>query len=181
MDYLAGGQAITVVVQVWSWVGWCNGYFVRSGSHGVRIVIAVIWSAWFPLDPQTIATKAPPRPGSYKISCGKRIERLVGEDEDGVLMIGESSDLQYRIGQFHRTVLDPKTSSHSEGNTFYNLAMREHFPISTLRFRFAVTESKREARALEEKELNDYENVHLELPPLNTARQHERKETRKPR
>ena len=139
---------------------------------------AIRWSVWFPLEPEYIA-KAPHLPGSYKISCGEVVKRLVGEDKDGILMVGESEDLQRRIGQFHESISVSKAVSHSEGNTFYNLTMKEHFPISSLRFKFATTTTKADARSLEERELNDYENVHLELPPLNSARQHRRKETRK--
>jgi hypothetical protein len=106
-------------------------------------------------------------PGAYKIVCSEEIRRLRGADPEGILVIGESVNLRNRVGQFIRTVIDEKNSSHSEGVTFYNLGMSTRFPVSTLRFKFAVTGTKAEAEALEAKTMKAYEDRHWEFPPLN--------------
>lgn len=125
------------------------------------------WKEWLTLDQKTIETCVPHDPGVYKIACARSLPRLVGWDQDGILVIGESKDLNNRINQFFRTITRPRTLIHSEGVTFHNLGMEDHFPISTLRFKFVIAEGKQEAEKLEALELKAYEDIHKEFPPLN--------------
>lgn len=137
------------------------------------VLMAEKWSEWQSLNIENIRN-LPTSPGCYKISCSKPINRLFGTDDEGILNIGESKDLNQRLDQFIKAVTIPdhmdivKGDNHSAGGKFSLLRLQEEFPVESLRFKFAITESKEEAERLEAKELERYEDSYLEFPPLNT-------------
>jgi hypothetical protein len=123
-------------------------------------------SGWIRLNKENLE-KIPDGPGIYKIGYPRTLNRAVGSDKEGLLVIG-SATLRHRIGQFHTSIReDTKTAPHSEGYRFHALGMAEFFPTENLRFKFKRTNNEKEAQRLEGEELVKYQDKHRELPPLN--------------
>jgi hypothetical protein len=110
-------------------------------------------------------------PGVYWIRTERTIERLLGRDDDGLLMIGRTTDLHARLQSFRRDAgrSDGK-GNHSEGVTYGELHLRSKFvPVEDLRIRWREL-TKAGAKREEGRLLRVYERTFGELPPLNRAR-----------
>lgn len=110
--------------------------------------------------------------GIYKIRIKNNpIDRLLGQDKQGILAIGKSNDLKKRLKQFYKGFTEGK--SHSEGKTLH-LIMKNNPKwgeeiIDKLEFTYTVTKTEEEAIKLEEKEIKTYFKKFGEVPPLNSA------------
>ena len=128
------------------------------------------FSQWFPLTDGNIQ-QVPSKPGVYEIRCkGKSVQRLLGKDDDGILDIGESLNLQTRLRTFLRCASDSNKGGHAAGMTFARLKLRlsrKGFLVDKLEFRWKTTDSKDEAYEAEGELLDAYVSRFGELPPLN--------------
>lgn len=103
-----------------------------------------------------------------EIASGKsvRIPRLRYYDEEGILMIGRTKNIERRRKQFVRSSLG--NHGHSEGIQWW---LVKHFSRLgeefSLVFDFIKVEDA-EATDLERKKIQEYFKKHLELPPLNS-------------
>jgi len=109
----------------------------------------------------------PSKPGAYVVAASRPITRAVDIDNDGILTIGETDDLRRRIQIFADCAIAHGNEGHMAGWRYAFLRFQRHFPYSTLRIRWKITETKQEANELEGRMLLAYLANHLELPPLN--------------
>jgi hypothetical protein len=120
---------------------------------------------------QTIASK----PGVYHIysldpkNKPKKLHRLIGKDEEGILYIGKSENLRERLRMLWR-VLNPdlKATAHTFGekyNTYQVLKL--NFPLNTLAIKFSCSNN---AKELEIKLIDEYINNFGEVPPFNSTK-----------
>ena len=125
-------------------------------------------SHWKPLNEETISG-APNTPGVYQIRCSNRpIQRLLREDEEGILDTGESSTLRTRLRTFLACASGRRNSGHAAGWRFDALSLgRRGFKIADLQIRWKTVDTKKEAYHLEGELLRDYSWKFGELPPLN--------------
>lgn len=126
------------------------------------------WSVWLKFSEGNLE-KVPNSPGVYEIRYPSSLQRFLDKDNDGILTIGESSNLYERIKNFWESI-NGKSGSHSEGNTFYFLHLEYVFDLNRLEFRYKETKDKEEAELEECKLLDEYEEKYGELPPLNRHR-----------
>jgi hypothetical protein len=110
--------------------------------------------------------------GLYRIQLVKddmpvKISRFGGIDEEGVLVIGRSNNIENRRKQFRRSARGHH--GHSEGVQWWliNHKSDNRFDEFSLRFAFVKISSEEEAKEMEEKELKEYFKKFSELPPLN--------------
>jgi hypothetical protein len=114
----------------------------------------------------------PETAGVYRIRALKADEqpvplrRLKCDDPEGILDIGKTAYLRWRIGEFQKAVLDGKTY-HSAGLTFHNYPYRDLFSLETLCVDWLETPNEEAARDLERQRLKDYRSRFLDFPPLN--------------
>ncbi|MFH0978973.1 MAG: hypothetical protein V1837_06775 [Candidatus Woesearchaeota archaeon] len=126
-------------------------------------------SEWLILDELEVK-KVPSKPGAYKISVFKadgtpiRINRFLGVDPEGVIDIGESTDLHARLQNFKRNI-EKGSGGHMAGWRFHFLKLYEKFKI--LKFSFEVCATKEQAYKKEYAMMKRYIDEHKELPPLN--------------
>lgn len=127
------------------------------------------WSKWRKLNRHELAC-VPKNSGVYQIACGDRkfIGRLLEEDMDCILFIGQSVNLNRRIKQFLGSISEENRSGvHSGGNRFYNLGLQKF--IKKLKFRFMSAENPDKAKAMEESLLERYQWEYGEVPALNNS------------
>ena len=124
------------------------------------------WTAWVPLIGLDLGT-VPNGPGAYVIATDRPINRAVGIDPDGILDVGESGRLSDRLWGFRQCVTVRGAEWHSAGWRFAFFRFDRHFPVNTLRVRWAAAESKAAAYRAEGQLLRAYLMRHGELPPLN--------------
>lgn len=147
---------------------WC---FVQVGKASDAVLNPKDWD-WRPLIGQEIK-KVPPQEGAYIVRAKNEyakiqvVRRCVGEDEHGILDVGESKNLRQRLGALLNCMGDATQTSHMAGWRYAYLGMNELFPIDRLEFAYRTTEDKEAAYALEGKILEAYVRRHYELPPLN--------------
>ena len=98
------------------------------------------------------------------------IDRCVGIDSEGLLLVEESKTLRARIRKLHKCVNDPYNDSHVAGWRYRYLGMEQHFPEDLLQIRFKACGSKDEASREEARLMREYIAEHFELPPLNYKR-----------
>ena len=121
-------------------------------------------------------------PGVYEIRLANlarqsiHISRLFGDDEEGLLAIGESVNLGRRIKEFHNAYTAGVFGRHSVGDRLFLVLMCQYSRFKTnyqnkswLQFRVMKLSSKAAAQAEEERLLKDYFKAHGELPPLNCS------------
>jgi len=109
----------------------------------------------------------PSAPGVYLVSVGRPIHRVVGIDKEGLLDIGESNDLRYRIRSFVRCATNRGCEGHMAGWRFAYLKMAQHFSLDSLLVRWATAPTKKAAKGMEAVLLAEYLGRHFEQPPLN--------------
>ena len=122
------------------------------------------WSDWTKLDN---LRDIPKEPGAYIIATEKKINRIIGKDNDGILSIGETDNLFKRIQMFLSCAEGKRHRGHNAGWRYYKLDLKKEFPIISLYICWKSVSSKKEAHHLEGEELKKYANKHYELPPLN--------------
>ena len=136
------------------------------------------WNKWLDIDNYAVI---PSSPGVYRIrlidSAGHSpvpVKRLLCQDEDGLLVIGESKDLRNRLKEFHK-VTKEKTGflRHSAGDRlllnliFRHISSKAFFDNKGLEVSFTKAQDKAGAQRLEELLLKVYFIQFGELPPLN--------------
>ncbi|MFH1510816.1 MAG: GIY-YIG nuclease family protein [Candidatus Woesearchaeota archaeon] len=124
---------------------------------------------WCILDKLELS-KVPSKPGAYMISIfgndGQpiKISRFIGVDTEGIIDIGESTNLRKRLSDFKRNA-DKRCGGHMAGWRFNFLKLNEK--LWTLKFSYEVCATKEEAYKKEYAMMKEYVDKHKELPPLN--------------
>ena len=100
------------------------------------------------------------------------IPRFLGEDKDGIMVIGQSKNIKNRLKQFYKVVIENKKRPHSEGLTFHLLRevtkYNDKYETCTFQYTFSEVEEPKEE---EKKLLEDYFVKYGETPPLNYKRE----------
>lgn len=117
----------------------------------------------------------PSRPGIYKIYSldendnPRHLQRLLGIDEEGVLYIGKSENLNDRVRMLWR-VLQPnyRATAHTFGMNYKSLqVIQDEFPLDTLAIEF---EENNMAKIYERSLIENYRQLYGEVPPLNGSK-----------
>lgn len=126
------------------------------------------------LDDEDFHKTIPNSPGVYKIYSlnekGKPhiLSRLLGNDEEGVLYIGQSEKLNDRLRLLFR-VLHPekyKATAHTFGDKYrINNSLKMKFPVKSLAISFEKVD---DAKTCEEKLIRKYSEKFGEVPPCNS-------------
>jgi len=131
------------------------------------------WSDWIPFL-EINRHNIPERPGVYIIRYSQikgapaKVSRAYGIDKQGILSIGETSNLRDRLRGFYRTIKGNRRSSNHAASWYYvSCRYDRFFKKEGLQFRFKVTNTKEEAEREEFILLAKYRNKFLDLPPLN--------------
>lgn len=106
-------------------------------------------------------------PGTYIISTGRPIARVIEIDPEGIIDIGESGRLRQRVREFVRSATEPGREGHMAGWRYAFFRFDRHFPFDELRIRWCTVETKAEAYEIEGRTMLAYLTKHAELPPLN--------------
>lgn len=114
--------------------------------------------------------------GVYTLSCVQNddsmrptpVQRLLGEDADGVLYIGMATSFLDRVIQLKKSLSPEHVSQGHECGVRHkqHVQIAQAFPYERLMVSFSVSEAPREA---EQQALQHYFNRFGELPPLNRA------------
>lgn len=100
------------------------------------------------------------------------IQRFLGEDKDGIIVIGQTINIKTRLKQFYKVVKEEKKYSHSEGLTIHLLKSIKKFSEKIKSCTFQYTFSKVDEPKEEEKKLlRSYFEEYGEIPPLNYKRE----------
>ena len=96
----------------------------------------------------------------------KEIGRAARIDKNGILYIGEATNLNERLGALRQTLMETyEAEPHTAGRRYNQIkSMRKRFPKGTLRVTYKVVKTH---KASESKLLSEYEQTYGELPPLN--------------
>lgn len=128
------------------------------------------WTKWTPqwqnllaLDLKSVTTG----PGAYVIATGNPLKRAVGEDELGILDIGETGALRDRFRKFIRCSGERFQKGHMAGWRYCFFCLDRVFTRAKLQVRWIETQTKQAAHAIEGEVLLAYLRNHCELPPLN--------------
>lgn len=127
------------------------------------------WKGWTPeweriLD---VYQDAPSGPGVYMIIADGPINRAVGEDEHGILDVGESDNLKQRLASFVGCARGTRAAGHMAGWRFLEYGFDKHFPLESIWVSWYEVTDKNAAYQKEGEILSEYYRQHLELPPLN--------------
>lgn len=97
--------------------------------------------------------------------ANKRIGRLIRDDENGILYIGQGDILSSnsRVGKFVNS-LNNTEKRHDGGNRFNHESIKEKFPPKELKIKITLSDN---AEQLESKLLQEYYLNFGELPPFN--------------
>jgi len=133
------------------------------------------WTNWRSLSEVSVAA-APAAAGAYVLgipatrgSNRARIGRLLADDLNGVLDIGESGHLRKRLQDLHRCISTPGQVGHMAGWRLGSFGLLEKLRVSVsdLRVSWRSTQSKEDAYRVEGEMLRWYFDIFGELPPLN--------------
>lgn len=117
----------------------------------------------------------PPRSGVYRIfsldqnDIPRPLQRVLGIDNDGILYIGKSENLNDRLRMLWR-VLQPNygASAHTFGINYKSLKIiQDAFPYDSLAIEF---EESPEAKIYEKSLIESYRQKYGEVPPLNSSK-----------
>jgi hypothetical protein len=117
----------------------------------------------------------PSKPGVYHIysldpkNKPKKLQRLIGKDEEGILYIGKSENLRERLRMLWR-VLNPdlNATAHTFGEKYNTYqVLKSNFPLNTLAIKFRCSNN---AKELEIKLIDEYINIFGEVPPFNSTK-----------
>ena len=106
---------------------------------------------------------------SYNDNNLAKLNRVLGQDEDGILYIGKSENLRERLRMLWR-VLNPKlkATAHTFGTKYYNnKKLEEAFPLKSLYVSFRITTKP---KILESELLDKYFSKYGEVPPFNSSK-----------
>lgn len=124
------------------------------------------WTGWenlLEVDLKRVTTG----PGAYVIATDRLLRRAVGEDELGILDIGETGALRNRFRKFLLCSGTQRERGHMAGWRYCFFCLDRHFKRSRLRVRWIDADAKVAAHAIEGQVLLTYLRNHSELPPLN--------------
>ncbi len=110
-----------------------------------------------------------PESGVYKLIANKKIGRLLGEDQKGILYIGKGIILPYhnRIGKFVNSINNTEVA-HSGGVRFTLERIQDQYPLEVSEIEIILVENP---ESLESKLLDDYYQEFGELPPFNRRKE----------
>ena len=96
------------------------------------------------------------------------ISRLIGEDNQGILYIGKSTNLAHRLGILINLINRTSTTGkHSMGIRYQEIeAFKQHLKPESIKLRVFLCDNPRQ---LESKMLKEYLYRYGELPPLNNS------------
>jgi hypothetical protein len=129
------------------------------------------WTHWRPIEEKCSHRNA----AVYKIALLKSLEsfepivipRFLGEDKEGILTIGETTQMEKRRSQFKNA------TGHSAGILWFRLMqytrLRQRFPDPVLAYCYSVVEDKGQAELLENRLIKEYVTNYGEAPPLNSS------------
>lgn len=132
----------------------------------------MLWTQWQPLE--TAAEYDGPATYQLRLVNDSRpteIPRFLGFDGEGILLIGETQNMDTRRNQFICGL--ERCYGHSAGNLLYYL--RHHTPLMSihpkhlLQYRFCMQRNKQDARLTESRLIKAYVRQFGEVPPLNTS------------
>jgi len=99
-----------------------------------------------------------------------KIPRFLDKDEDGILVIGQSENIERRIGYF-RGAMEGKEYAHAEGQRMHLIknfpSFMESHSDCKIQYSFKNLPSKSEAEREEERLLKCYFKRYGEVPPVN--------------
>lgn len=99
------------------------------------------------------------------------VKRWLLEDRNGIISIGETSNMKGRLNQFVNAL--NRGTGHSEANLLYLLIKYSRFSSTLLEYnieyRYKGVSSKKEAKRQEELRIKDYVKAFGEVPPLNSV------------
>lgn len=124
------------------------------------------WSDWVQLSVLKMED-IPYSAGVYIIAAEGALQRVFGIDENGILDIGESNNLNHRIGSFIGCVKGERQRGHIAGWRYFHFDFNRIFPFESLSICWVKCRDKDSAYALEGKLIQEYMRQHYELPPLN--------------
>jgi len=132
------------------------------------------WKGGFLLDGEEWPEELDKQPGVYRIRSfttrnnSRKIPRCLGVDDEGVLMIGESTDMWVRLTSFLGAAKGGK-HAHVEGQEYFTWKVGKGFPIETLYVDYMKTQTKDDAERLEYQQIKAYRKKFLDTPPLNKS------------
>lgn len=106
--------------------------------------------------------------GVYRLlSPKKKINRLIGTDEEGIMYIGKGDILSSstRVGKFVNALKNTEQEHHGGSRYFTNL-IKAQYPIEDLMIHIRLV---KDPEGQEKKELKAYLDTFGELPPFNRA------------
>lgn len=109
-----------------------------------------------------------PANGVYILFANKKINRLIGSDDKGILYIGKGNilNINNRVGKLINAINKTETR-HDGGVRLQNKKIIQLYPLSEMSLKISLNEnSEREEKRL----LNEYEQTYGELPPFNQQR-----------
>ncbi len=108
------------------------------------------------------------KPGVYCVQCtAHAIERANGIDNEGILHVGMSSNLQRRIREFYKAATINRNIPHSAGWEYFEYGFDKKFPTISLICRYLYKETRGTARELEKELQKQYRKKFLDHPPLD--------------
>jgi hypothetical protein len=131
-----------------------------------------MWSAWIKLEQAANYND----PAVYKIRLCRSgapvsISRFLGSDDDGLLCIGKTSNLEQRRKDFINGITNG--NGHSEGNLIYILeritSLSVNHPNREYEYSYIKAKRNGEKDTLEEKHIKAYVKQFGEAPPLNSS------------
>ena len=127
------------------------------------------WTSWKILCDLNF-NEIPREPGIYEVRWTidgepQPINRADGVDDQGLLYIGVSVNLQLRIKNFWRRIRGER-AAHTAGHTYVAFNFKRKFKPEQLGIRWALL-PKEELKNAESKLLEQYVEKFLDKPPLN--------------
>lgn len=119
------------------------------------------------------------RRGVYMIAADKSLTRLHGEDEEGILDIGESNRVQARVKHFISCANGTCQLGHAAGWRYRHLNYSSLFPLHSLYVSWKYAEGEEDEYQMEGALLREYVQQHFELPPLNYKYNYEKPKFRR--
>ncbi len=131
-----------------------------------------LWTDWKKFLIEELS-EIPVKEGVYQLRCVDKaglpikVSRLTGDDSEGIIYIGSSTNLKIRIKGFWKTIQNRDISRHAAGWTFCSFGYDSIFRPDMLQFRYKVTKS---ITTSEFDLMIDYRKRFMDLPPLNSNR-----------
>lgn len=106
----------------------------------------------------------------------KSIQRFLGKDKEGILMIGQTNDMENRLQKFKQAFAKGE-AHHSEGKLLHIIVATIEHPrlkigVKDIEYCFESFTNIEAAKKSEEKSLKSYVKKYGEAPPLNSIIPH---------